>query len=78
MISSSVVPGTIQLMTGGQPVVLMADAQTMGGYPRVAHVITADQDRLAQFKPGDAMRFEFVTNEAAREALRDYRDRLDG
>ncbi|MGW8121871.1 5-oxoprolinase subunit C family protein [Roseivirga echinicomitans] len=60
VISSGVIPGTVQIVNSGQPIVLMADAQTTGGYPRIANVSSADLDRLAQFKPGDTVRFELI------------------
>jgi antagonist of KipI len=59
--STTVVPGTIQVPPDGQPIVLMADAQTIGGYPQVAHVISVDLPLLAQLRPGDAVRFREVT-----------------
>ena len=40
-------------------IILLADAQTIGGYPRIANVLLSDLDLLAQLKPGDAMRFEW-------------------
>ena len=61
VISSGVIPGTIQITNSGQPIVLMADAQTTGGYPRIANVSSNDLDRLAQFKPGDTVRFELIS-----------------
>lgn len=60
IISSGVMPGTIQVTNSGQPIVLMADAQTTGGYPRMANVASQDLDRFAQFKPGDKVRFECI------------------
>lgn len=57
LISSPVVPGTVQLPPGGQPILLLADAQTTGGYPRLAQVREADLDLLAQLRPGDTLRF---------------------
>ena len=50
VISSAVIPGTIQITNSGLPVVLMADAQTTGGYHRIANIITKDLARLAQLK----------------------------
>lgn len=70
MISSAVVPGTVQVIKSGEPIVLMADAQTIGGYPRLANVITADLDRLAQVRPGDQIGFVRVEPLAAVELLR--------
>ena len=61
VISSAVNFGTVQLLPDGQLIVLMADHQTAGGYPRIAHVISADHHRLAQMKPGDSFRFRLIT-----------------
>lgn len=60
MISSGIIPGTIQITNGGQPIILMADAQTTGGYPRIANVVSDDMDLLAQLKPGDVLTFTLV------------------
>lgn len=57
LLSSAVTAGTIQLLPSGQLVVLMAAHQTTGGYPRVAHVISADLPRLAQMGPKESLRF---------------------
>ena len=65
LLSAAVVPGTIQVPPDGQPVVLMADAGTIGGYPQAAHVITVDQPVVAQLRPGDTVRFAAVTLEEA-------------
>ncbi len=66
IVSQAVCFGTVQLPAGGLPIVLMADRQTTGGYPRIAEVITADLPRLAQCAPGSAtVRFEPVSLEEA-------------
>lgn len=57
MISSGIVPGTIQLTNSGQPIILLKDAQTTGGYPRIANIIEKDLDQIAQLKPGDEIWF---------------------
>lgn len=57
VISSGIIPGTIQITNSGKPVILLADAQTSGGYPRIANVISNDLDGIAQLKPGDVIRF---------------------
>lgn len=63
-------PGTIQLPPGGQPIVLMADAPTIGGYRILGSVISADIGSLAQRSPGDAVQFQAITVRAAQEELR--------
>lgn len=74
LLSAPVVPGTVQLPGGGQPIVLGVDAQTIGGYRQLGHVITADLDRLGQLRPGETVHFQCVTLDQA-EALRDSHDR---
>jgi antagonist of KipI len=61
LLSSAVTFGTVQVPPGGQPIVLLADAQTTGGYPRLAQVITADFSALAQARPGQQLRFQEVS-----------------
>jgi KipI family sensor histidine kinase inhibitor len=70
IISSPVTQGTVQLTSSGELIILMADAQTVGGYPRVLQVIAADLPLLAQKKPGDAIQFEMVSLQQAEEALK--------
>jgi len=67
VVSSSVSFGTVQLLPDGQLIVLMADHQTTGGYPRVAHVISAHHSRLAQMKPGEQFNFRFTDQQTAEE-----------
>jgi biotin-dependent carboxylase-like uncharacterized protein len=69
IVSDGTVPGAIQVPGNGQPIVLLADCQTAGGYPKIATVITADLPRLAQKKPGQAIRFQAVDMRQARQAL---------
>ncbi|MET7020577.1 biotin-dependent carboxyltransferase family protein [Bacillus mycoides] len=65
ILSSPVTFGTIQVPNGGQPIILMADRQTTGGYPRIGNVISVDLPLLAQLKPGDYVTFEKTTMEDA-------------
>lgn len=74
IVSDAVAPGAIQVPANGQPIVLMADGQTVGGYPKIAHVITADLPRLAHLKPGTRLTFECVTPTQARQALAAQRE----
>ncbi|MDR4442493.1 biotin-dependent carboxyltransferase family protein, partial [Bacillus cereus] len=57
ILSSPVTFGTIQVPNGGQPIILIADRQTTGGYPRMGNIISGDLPRLAQLKPGDYVSF---------------------
>lgn len=66
-VSATVVPGTVQVPPDGQPIILMADAQTIGGYPQAAHVIGVDLPLVAQLRPGDTVRFHEVTLAEAHE-----------
>ena len=61
-LSAPVAPGAVQV-AGGQLIVLGVAGGTMGGYPHVAHIISADLDRLGQLRPGDVIRFRRVTLE---------------
>jgi antagonist of KipI len=75
-LSAAVAPGTLQLPPDGRPIVLLADAQTVGGYPRIGHVISADLPRLAQLRPGETLRLVACTPEAANRAACEQRARL--
>ena len=61
MLSSGVTAGTIQLPPGGDPIILMADRQTTGGYPRLGEVIAVDLPLVAQLRPGESLRFASVS-----------------
>ncbi|HEX7949538.1 MAG TPA: biotin-dependent carboxyltransferase family protein [Candidatus Limnocylindrales bacterium] len=71
--SEPVIPGTIQVTPSGQPLVLMPDAGTTGGYAVAAVVIAADLPLLGQLAPWDEVRFRIVDLPAATEAARDRR-----
>ena len=70
LISTAVCFGTVQLLPDGRLILLMADHQSTGGYPRIAHVISAHHSRLAQMKPGNQIRFRTTSQETAEELLR--------
>lgn len=61
LLSEGVTFGTVQIPSNGQPIILMADRQTTGGYPKIAQVITADLPSLAQIQPTGTIRFKEVT-----------------
>lgn len=65
MLSAPLVRGAVQVNGTGTATILLADHQTTAGYPRIATVISADLDRAAQHRPGEAMRFEAVSVEEA-------------
>lgn len=67
LLSEAVVFGTVQVPPDGQPIVLMADRQTTGGYPKIASVISVDLPRLAQKLPGEEIRFEQVSLDRAQQ-----------
>ncbi len=68
ILSDAVAPGTVQVPADGQPIVLMADRQTTGGYARIATVISADLPALAQARPGAKVSFRAVTVDEAQDA----------
>ena len=70
--------GSLQVPGSGQPILLMADRQTTGGYPKIATVITADLPLAGQLAPGDWIEFESCTRAEAIAALRDLSSRLAG
>jgi antagonist of KipI len=67
LISEAVTPGTIQVANDHQPILLLGDCQTIGGYPKIAHVITVDLPLAAQLRPNDSARFQLVTLTGARD-----------
>jgi len=69
LISEAVAPGTVQVPPGGKPILLLGDCQTIGGYPKIAHVITVDLGIAAQLRAGDGLRFFEVSLEDAHRLL---------
>jgi len=65
LLSTAVTPGTIQVTGGGSMVLLMADCQTTGGYPRIAQVAAVDMPLCAQFKPRDSIFFKEISRREA-------------
>jgi len=76
MISEATNFGTVQIPPDGQPIILMADRQGAGGYPKIAYVITADLPALAQAMPGDLLGFEPVDIDTAEQAYLEREDAL--
>lgn len=67
--SEAVTVGTIQVPPSGQPIILLADRQTIGGYPKIGYVATVDLPVFAQLKPGDTVRFQPVSVRDAQKWL---------
>jgi len=76
MISEAVSDGTIQLTPKG-PIILLKHRQTVGGYPRIFNVISADVDLLAQYMPGQVLHFKKVSIEEAHKAAKQKKNDLD-
>ena len=76
IISAGISLGTVQVPGDGQPIILMADRQTSGGYARIASVITDDLPLLAQMRPGDKIRFKETTIEIAQKLILERRNSL--
>ncbi len=77
IISDGIVMGAVQVPAGGQPIIMMADRQTTGGYTKIAAVITADLPLLAQARPGDTICFRAVSVEEAQKELLAYREKIE-
>ena len=71
IVSDGIAPGAIQVPGNGLPIVLLADRQTTGGYPKIATVASADLPAFGRLAPGATIRFEAVTVEQAEEARRE-------
>ncbi len=70
IVTEPLVPGTVQVPANGKPIVMMRDAQTTGGYAKIATVVSEDLSILAQSRPGTKVRFRAVGVEEAQEILR--------
>ncbi len=76
LISEAVVRGTVQVPPEGQPIILLSDRQTTGGYPRIAQIATVDIPLFAQLKPGDKVKFKLITIEKAQQMYLDNEQRI--
>jgi antagonist of KipI len=76
LLSEAVTPGTIQVPPNGEPIILLGDCQTIGGYPKIAHVITVDMPVAAQLRAGDRVRFDEVSLADAHRLLMHREDDL--
>lgn len=78
VISYPLVPGTIQVPGDGNPVIMLADSQTIGGYTQIANIITADLWKTGQIRPGDEVRFTLTGYDDAVKSLADLFNELFG
>jgi 5-oxoprolinase (ATP-hydrolysing) subunit C len=76
LVSEPVCPGTVQVVNDGQCIILGVDGQTIGGYPKIAHVIAADIDRLGQLRPEQVVRFQTISLDDAEVALRNRAEQI--
>jgi len=76
LVSEPVCPGAVQVTRDGQCIILGVDGQTIGGYPKIAQVISADLDKLGQLRPGERVRFQRVTLEEAQNLYRNKQAEL--
>jgi biotin-dependent carboxylase-like uncharacterized protein len=76
IVSDAIATGAIQVPGSGQPILLLADHQTTGGYPKIATVISADLPAVGRRRPGDTIRFAAVTIAEAEQLARDQEHRL--
>ncbi len=72
IVSDALLPGAVQVPKNGKPILLMRDAQTTGGYPKIAVVISPDLSVLGQAKPGCSIRFSRVPLSEAQESSREF------
>ena len=70
--SEGITKGSIQIPGDGQPIILLSDHPTIGGYPKIANIISADYDKLVQKVPGTFIKFKLVDLSIAETAFKDY------
>jgi len=75
--SEGIIKGTIQVPADGNPIIMLADHGTIGGYPKIATVISADLDNIAQLMPNSEVNFKEVNLEEAEELYKKYLNEID-
>jgi allophanate hydrolase subunit 2 len=76
IVSDAILPGAIQVPKSGKPILMMRDAQTTGGYPKIAAVISFDLSKLGQAKPNDTIKFTKTSLSEARKKTRAYSEMI--
>ena len=74
--SEGIIRGAIQIPGDGQPIILLTDHPTIGGYPKIAYVISADYDLLVQKKPGTNISFKCIELDEAEKLYKDKKDKI--
>ncbi|MDD3229463.1 MAG: biotin-dependent carboxyltransferase family protein [Oscillospiraceae bacterium] len=77
IISDGIVTGSVQIPTSGLPIVMLAERQTVGGYPKIATIISVDISKIGQCRPGDQVRFQAVDIDEAQRLYGAYLEDLD-
>jgi len=77
MISDGIPLGSIQITRGGQPIIMAADRQPTGGYPKIAKIILSDIHHLGQLAPSDKIKFKWVDIDQSKEIFLDYKKELE-
>jgi len=77
IITDPIPPGAVQVPGDGKPIILLRDAQTTGGYAKIATVARVDMDRLGQMMPGDEIRFRRISRQMSIDLLMEEKHRLD-
>ncbi|KXG74504.1 KipI antagonist [Fervidicola ferrireducens] len=77
IITDGIVPGAIQIPANGNPIIMLKDAQTTGGYAKIATCIWSDLPKLAQLKPGDRIRFKAISVEEAQKVVGDLEKSIE-
>ena len=72
IVSDAILPGSIQVPGSGRPIVLLRDAQTTGGYPKIATILSSDLGRFAQLRPMSKVRFRAVDPDDAQLLRREF------
>ena len=74
--SEGITKGAIQVPADGQPIILLTDHPTIGGYPKIANVISADYDLLIQKTPGETILFKKIELDEAEQLYKEYQNKI--
>ena len=76
IISEPIAPGSVQIPSNGQPIILLNDRQTIGGYTKIATVSFVGRERLSQLKANDEITFKWISVEEANESYKEYSNKV--